>query len=216
VTCSKAGLHRLDHLVTTDPEKANQIKHATLHVVTPEGLKEVANTFDEDSEETPYLLTYAKLRTALVNELNLLSNLESITITNGQLQDITEPPFRLVDQRGFERFDPICEVDRKTQGYRLTPCLYAFESALSIMPLLTNNPSLHLAIDYANLDRDLMLCSSVLGRRMYRPFLNDSIAHVLGPESPQPVKQPGSVSPTGIPGILLPHSVPKMRCGLAW
>jgi hypothetical protein len=128
VTCSKARLERLHCLVTTVPERANQVKHVTIHVLTPWGLKGPADTFDQDSKDNLYLLAYTQLRTALVNGLNALPNLQSITITNSKFQDITEPPFRLVDQRSFERFDPICEVDRKTHGYRLTPCLYAFES----------------------------------------------------------------------------------------
>jgi hypothetical protein len=172
VTSSAAGLERLERLLTL-PDKAKKIKHVTLHVLTPWGLKELAGTF-ENGEENPYLLAYAKVRTALINGLNALPNLESITITNGKFKGITEPPSPLQDE---PRFDPICEVDRKTQGDRLSPRIYAFESALSLLPSLTNKPSLHLTIDYANLVSEL----TAYGRASPRPFIGCSIYNILTP-----------------------------------
>jgi hypothetical protein len=51
VTCSKAGLERLEFLMTTNapayvnvPERVNQINHVTINVLTPSRLKELADT----------------------------------------------------------------------------------------------------------------------------------------------------------------------------
>jgi hypothetical protein len=178
VTSSAAGLERLERLLTL-PDKAKKTKHVTLHVLTPWGLKELADTF-ENGKKNPYLLAYAKVRTALLNGLNALPNLDSITITNGKFKDITEPAFPLEDE---PRFDPICEVDRKTQGDRLTPRIYAFKSTLSLLPSLTNQFSLHLTIDYANLDPDLTRWDG-WGYASPRPFIVDSIAESMRPKLP--------------------------------
>jgi hypothetical protein len=173
-TSSLAGLERLDRLLTL-PEQAKKIKHVTLHVFTPWGLKALANTFP-NGEENPYLLAYDKVRTALHDGLNALPNLESITITNGKFKEITEPPFPLQDE---PRFDPICEVDRKSRGNPLTPRIYGFESALSLLPSLTKQLSLHLNIDYANLNSELTRIMDC-GENDPRPFIGYSIAGVVG------------------------------------
>jgi hypothetical protein len=179
VTSSSAGLERLERLLTL-PDKAKKIKRVTLHVLTPWRLKNLDDTF-ENGEENPYLLAYAKVRTALLNGLSALPNLESITITNGKFKGITEPPFPLEKE---PRFDPICEVDRKTQGDLLTPRIYAFESALSLLPYLTNKPSLHLTIDYADLDPELTR-HDAWGQASPCPFIGCSIALALCSELPE-------------------------------
>jgi hypothetical protein len=163
VTCTKAGLERLEFLMTINapayvnvPERVNQIKHVTINVLTPSRLKELADTCD-DSKENTYLLAYTKVRTTLINALYKLPNLESITIMNETFNGVTEPPF--VDND--PRFDTIREHDRKVNGDRLAPRCYGFESALSILsnyegtsfktPALHSPPALlYLVVDYAN------------------------------------------------------------------
>jgi hypothetical protein len=135
VTFSKAGLERLEFFTTTNasafvniPERVSQIKHVTIHILAPSRLKELADACD-DGQENPYLLAYGKVRIALINALNRLPNLESITVTNETFKGFTEPPFENNDPG----FDPIREHDSKVNGDRLAPRCYGFESALSVV-----------------------------------------------------------------------------------
>jgi hypothetical protein len=150
-----------------------------IHILTPGRLKELAVACD-DGKENPYLLAYAKVRTALINGLNRSPNLESITVTNENFKDVTKPPF--VDND--PRFDPIREHDSEVNGSRLAPRCYGFESALSILPnhhrfSLTpspnSSPDLYLVVDYANVDPAITrlpgLSSPLSGEQVLSPYV---------------------------------------------
>jgi hypothetical protein len=91
-------------------EKVEHIKHVTIHVMTASQLKKLADACPDGkkNKKNPYLLAYADVRKSLIEGLNKLPSLESITITNEKFKGATEPPFPVQNE---PRFDPIRKVD---------------------------------------------------------------------------------------------------------
>ncbi|KAF1943331.1 hypothetical protein EJ02DRAFT_142145 [Clathrospora elynae] len=146
-----------------------------MHVVTPYRLKGLADTF-EDCTENPYLRTYVKISKTLVDGLNAMPGLQSVTITTDLFGGINESA---INMRADRRFGPLVHV----QGRSFRPLPYSFESALSIVPSLSNAPTLHLSIDYANCLKIFDRPYANRTRHFARTFCDDPIA-VVRVESP--------------------------------
>ncbi|KAF1917953.1 hypothetical protein BDU57DRAFT_528457 [Ampelomyces quisqualis] len=134
VTSSVAGLTRLRHLVAdAGDERLSRITYVTIHTLTTSSLKELAVSM-QGTAGHPYLHAYAYTRTVLINSLNCLPTLKRVAITN---HSFTGTPFEPHDQT--EASDPLIVHRPRLHDFDFEPpLLHAFESALSVLPALTN------------------------------------------------------------------------------
>jgi len=95
VTCSKAGLERLEKFVN-DPRYnyfVPKVKKVTIHSLTPYRLKELAESMSPQTEiSDPYLQAYIYMRKTLIDSLNALPSLEVVTVTDLPFRGIVDPP----------------------------------------------------------------------------------------------------------------------------
>ncbi|KAF1926798.1 uncharacterized protein M421DRAFT_6706 [Didymella exigua CBS 183.55] len=101
VTCSKAGLERLEKL-TTDPycskHVLSRVKKVTFSTLTPHRLQELAESRSRPQPDggDNYLRAYTYVRKTLVDGLNALPNLDTVTVTDLPFCGIVDPPVRLL------------------------------------------------------------------------------------------------------------------------
>lgn len=153
VTCSKAGLQRLEKSTADDYASKHllaKVKNVTLHILTPYRLKELAESFQPSRVQFPcvYLRAFSYMRKTLVSGLNALANLENITITQLPFNNTPDPT---VDWQGTTLFDPLRSAygtPPATQDPLPLPLpqVYSLESALSILNDLNCRQTLTLSL----------------------------------------------------------------------
>lgn len=102
VTCSKAGLERLEKFVA-DPYCSkhflSKVKKITISTLTPYGLKKLAESrsLSQANGGNNYLQAYAYMRKTLVDSLNALPNLNTVTVTDPPFCSNVDPPVQWND-----------------------------------------------------------------------------------------------------------------------
>lgn len=156
VTSSKAGLERLDRLVSTSDDDASaalrqrilpNITHVTLHLLTAHGLEELVASMPHTSVDDRYLQAYTMLHQTLIRRLNKLPCPWTLEITNEHFNgvpdpDVLEPAYKLK-----------AETTAKSENIWLgleKDRMYAFETALSVARSLVEVDSIEVSIDYGN------------------------------------------------------------------
>ena len=104
------------------------------------------------SRDSDYLQAYVYLRKKLVNSLNALPNLNTITVAQLPFNSIADPP---IDWNGSTRFDSLysaCSVPQLEEASPPSPQVYGLEAALSIFQDLKNQNTitLNLTIDLSH------------------------------------------------------------------
>ncbi|KAF1364008.1 hypothetical protein EJ07DRAFT_172933 [Lizonia empirigonia] len=134
VTCSAAGLLRLQKLVANVDgleDLLPQVPNVTIHTLTQYRLAELAASMNP-GEVSEYIQTYAYMSETLVNSLNALPHLKTITINQLPFNGIPDP---VVDWDDSARFDPIHEAYAPyIPGHNVPPLpqVYGLEAALGV------------------------------------------------------------------------------------
>ncbi|KAF3033489.1 hypothetical protein E8E12_002310 [Didymella heteroderae] len=115
VTCSKAGLERLEKFVSDPHCKyfVSKVKNVTIFTLTPYRLKELAESLaSEMIKDDAYLQAYTYVRKTLANSLNVLPNLQTVNITDLPFRGIIGPPIQwnadsMIPSKEQTLFDPL-------------------------------------------------------------------------------------------------------------
>ncbi|KAL1653712.1 hypothetical protein SLS61_003861 [Didymella pomorum] len=102
VTCSKAGLGRLEKFVSDPHCKyfVSKVKKLTIHSLTPYRLRELAESHTEASDYYLWADTY--VRKALINNLNALPNLKTVIVADFPFRGTVDPPAQWIDDTPFD------------------------------------------------------------------------------------------------------------------
>lgn len=134
VTCSVAGLLRLQKLVANADGLGDllpRVRHVTIHTLTQYRLAELAASMSP-GEVSEYIQAYAYMSETLVNSLNALPHLKTITINQLPFNGIPDP---VVDWDDSAHFDPIHEAYAPyVPGHNVPPLpqAYGLEAALGV------------------------------------------------------------------------------------
>ena len=109
VTCSKAGLQRLEQFVS-DPHCQYflpKVKKITIHSLTPYRLRELADSLPLQTKvDEQYLQAYVYMRKTLIHSLNALPNLQNVTVTDLPFRGVVDPPVQW-DRDTPTPYDPL-------------------------------------------------------------------------------------------------------------
>ena len=144
VTCSKAGLDRLEALVADAGDQIlSKITHVKIHILSAYSLKVLAKSITGESKK--YIAAYVRLRKVLIDGLNACPNLAIVTVTNEHFGLRQDPKINPHDIRIGKDFDPLFKY---TDRGRYKPHLYGFESVLSVFNVI-HKQDLELRLYYA-------------------------------------------------------------------
>jgi hypothetical protein len=133
VTCSKAGLDRLEALVADAGDHIlSKITHVKIHILNAYRLEELAESLN--SAPKKYRAAYVRLRKVLLAGLKACPNLKILTVTNECFGLVEDPKINPCDIRSHD-FNPLLRpADRDCVGFRYR--IYGFESVLSVFKII--------------------------------------------------------------------------------